>query len=142
MEHSVLSTTVYRLFGGRDCRFELRLGEIRELERIRTAGIGTIYKRVAFIDCYADDVRETIRLGLIGGGTAHAEATAMMQFAFDGQPLNSWVQLAADILKAAFEGVQPGNGEGERKTSDSPATSPLSTEPAVPSVSPRETSTN
>jgi hypothetical protein len=91
-----------------------------------------------------DDIRETIRLGLIGGGITPAEAQAMLLFSVDGRPINENVQLAADILKALFEGISPGKPAGnlEREGIGDPATSPDSTKPGAPCGSARETSIN
>lgn len=108
----VFSTAVYRPLGGREQRFELRLGEIRELERACASGIAAVYMRVATLQFKIDDVRETIRLGLIGGGASFPEAEAIVRFSVDGRPVNGSVQLAADILRAVFEGLDP-----EKKTS-------------------------
>lgn len=135
----VFSTAVYRQLGGRDCRFELRLGEIRELERLCGAGIAAIYARVAMLQFKIDDIRETIRLGLIGGGTDHPEAEAIVRFSVDGRPVNNSVQLAADILKAIFEGVEPVKTSGA-DASGAPATSAPSMSSGEPPASAQETS--
>jgi len=141
MSEDALSTAVYAPFGGRDCKFELRLGEIRELERICKAGIAAIYLRVSMLQFAIDDIRETIRLGLIGGGLAPAEAQATILFSVDGRPINESTQLAADILKACFEGVMPGN-QDRAESNVAPATSPDFMKSGEPWDSARETSTN
>ncbi|MBZ6416006.1 MULTISPECIES: gene transfer agent family protein [Methylobacterium] len=124
-------TAVYAAFGGRHRKLQLTLGCIGELERICTAGIGEIQLRLASHRFYAADLRETIRLGLIGGGEDLAGAEALMRFNFDQQPLATHLQLAADLLSAAVAGVEPeGNGVTEGR-SDAPATSPSGTAPAA-----------
>lgn len=131
-QDAVLSTAVYRSLGGRDRKFELRLGEIRELERLCESGIAAIYARVALLQFKADDLRETIRLGLIGGGAAQPEAEAIVRFSIDGRPLNEWVQLAADILKAVFDGVDTTVKTSGAEPSVAPVTSPPSTNSGEP----------
>ena len=59
---------VTKTWGDGDHVFRLRIGEIRELEDKRDAGCFQIYKRLADGSCRFDDIRETLRLGLIGGG--------------------------------------------------------------------------
>ena len=128
-------TTIDRPFAGRRRRFRLRIGEMGELERLCSAGIGEIMVRLAAHRFRAADIRETIRLGLEGGGAAEPEATALVMRYLDEAPLGEHLQLAGDILSAAVSGVEveAGNEHGER--SDSPATSPHSTEPEPPSGS-------
>ncbi|ACL62057.1 gene transfer agent family protein [Methylobacterium nodulans] len=124
-------TAHYAEFAGRRRKFELRLGEIGELERRCGAGIGAIMLRLANHTFYGADVRETVRLGLIGGGEDLAGAEALMRYTVDGFPLSTHLQLAADILSAAVAGVEPeGNGETEGR-SDAPATSPSGTAPGA-----------
>ncbi|UHC14423.1 gene transfer agent family protein [Methylobacterium currus] len=123
-------TAIDAVFGGRRRKLQLTLGCIGELERICGAGIGEIQLRLAGHRFYAADLRETVRLGLIGGGEDLAGAEALMRFNFDQQPLATHLQLAADLLSAAVAGVEPeGNGVTER--SDAPATSPSGTAPAA-----------
>ena len=56
--------------GGRRAPFRLRIGELRELEDKRNAGSFELYRRLGDGTCRFDDIRETLRLGLIGGGVA------------------------------------------------------------------------
>ena len=135
----VLSTAVYQEFGGRECKFEIRLGQMRELERACEVGIGAIYMRLATLQYRFDDVRNTIRFGLIGGGMSEAEAEAMMRFTVDGKPLAPHVALAVSILRAMHEGIAPGKAEEESQ--GDPATSPPITRPVARSGSPRAKST-
>ncbi|MGY2051680.1 gene transfer agent family protein [Methylobacterium sp. JK268] len=117
-------TAHYADFAGRRRKFELRLGEIGELERRAGAGIGEIMVRLAAHRFYAADIRETVRLGLVGGGEDLAGAEALMRYSVDGFPLSEHLQLAADILAAAVTGVEPEGNGGTEGRSDAPATSP------------------
>ena len=90
-----------------------------------------IQLRLASHRFYAADLRETIRLGLIGGGEDLAGAEALMRFNFDQQPLATHLQLAADLLSAAVAGVEPEGNGGTEGRRDAPATSPSGTAPAA-----------
>lgn len=54
---------------------------------------------------YVQDIRETIRLGLIGGGMAPAEANKVVALHVDGHPLAHSVFVAFGILEAALVGI-------------------------------------
>lgn len=140
-EEKIYSTAVYRSFGGRDQRFELPLREMCELERLCGAGIAAIYARVAMLQFYILDVRQTIRLGMIGGGSTPAEAEATVRFNLDGRPINEYAQLAADILNAAFEGTEPSKKASGAEPSGAPETSGHSTNSEAPPASVPEKST-
>ena len=133
MDGSALQTCVWRTFAGRRMKFELRIGEIGELERLTASGIGEIFFRMTTLRFKHADVRESIRLGMMGAGETEATATSLVSFYVDREPIGAHLQLAMDILTACVNGVSPeGNGDGEGATSDAPATSSPSTEPAAP----------
>jgi hypothetical protein len=130
---STAGTLLSRPFAGRDRRFQLRLGEISELERVAGAGIGAITERVITGKFYARDIWDTLRLGLEGGGMDEPEATALLS-RYRDKPLIPYVGLASDILAAALAGVPeppPGKAqaEGDRHR---PETSPPSTPQGEP----------
>jgi hypothetical protein len=134
-------TAVYRPFAGRERKFQLRIGEIGELERLAGAGIGEIMVRLGSHRFKAADIRETIRLGLEGGGASEPEATALVMRSVDKNPLAEHLQLAADILSAAVTGIPDSAGKDQAAGSDAPETSPPSMPPAPPSASAPATST-
>lgn len=120
-------------FGGRDRVFKLRLGECAELEISRRCGLAAIYHRLATLQWFVDDIRETVRLGLVGGGTLPAEADFLIARHVDADdaPRGQWLQLAVDILTVAIDGMPkplPGKTTGEGESAP-PATSPPSTRP-------------
>ena len=61
-------------WGDSEQRFRLGIGELRELQDKCDAGPFVIYQRLASGTWRVDDVRETLRLGLIGGGMDHNRA--------------------------------------------------------------------
>lgn len=135
------ATAYFATFAGRRRRFQLRLGEIEELERLCGAGIGEISLRLAGHRFRNSDVRETVRLGLEGGGLGEAEASALVGRYVDGRPLTDSIGIAAKVIEAAVAGIpddDPGKHEAERSADQE--TSPPSSEPARPSDSPLETS--
>lgn len=133
------STSLVASFAGQDRIFRLRIGEIGELETLCDAGIGGVFSRLATMQFKFADVRETIRLGLIGGGTVASQAAFFVKRYVDDRPLNENVPLAIDILRATFEGAKDatkaddppsGDGSGKQAGSGDPATSPPSSQPA------------
>jgi hypothetical protein len=84
--------------------FRLGLAQLEELEDIRGAGTGAICKRCSQGDWFAGDVREIIRLGLIGGGMSPAKAKKMVGRYVDQQPWGENSLLANAILWAAVTG--------------------------------------
>lgn len=119
----VLSTTYWAAFAGQKRAFRLRLGEIEALEGLCRAGIGEIALRLVSQTYRLADVRETLRLGLMGGGMSEPSATALMMANFDSAPLGQYVEIAAFVLSAALVGVPPPKPETEAPQTDAPATS-------------------
>ncbi len=98
--------TFYRgPFAGRERQFCLRLGEVAELERLCNAGIGKIAIDIATHQFSQAEIRETVRLGLQGGGSSEPEATALTMTSFDGHPLAEHIELAAKIVEAYLNGI-------------------------------------
>lgn len=128
-----LVTCVYEQFAGRRRKFELNIGTVGEVERLAQAGIGAIMMRLATHQFTLADVRETIRLGLEGGGAPEAEATALVLRYVDPHPLSVSLPLAAKIVTAFVEGLpkEPlAKKDGLEGNGETPATSPASTAPA------------
>ena len=91
-------------FDGED-DFRLGIGEIRALQEKTGAGPSTLRRRLISGDWFIDDVRETIRLGLIGAGLSPGEALAKVRRGVDNRPFGEAVVLAATIIAAAVVGV-------------------------------------
>lgn len=121
-------TTIYRgPFAGRDRNFRLRLGEIEMLEVAGRAGIGEIAMRLTAGLYRLSDIRETIRLGLLGAGESEVTATALVMDHFDDKPVHQFVELAGLIIHACVAGIAPPKAEGE--STGGPAISETSTGP-------------
>lgn len=122
-------------WGDGEHKFRLPLGQIRELQEKCGAGPATILTRLIAPqadfarlpapekddlptialhgvirtlrgDWRIDDIRETIRLGLIGGGMTPADAHRLTVRYVDDRPPLENISVAAEILMAALMGNQ------------------------------------
>jgi hypothetical protein len=132
------ATTIVRPFAGRRHIFRLTLGGVEELERLCNAGIGQIYGRLATAAFWNADIRETIRLGLTGGGLSDAEASRLVMDTVDTAPLAHHLGLATAIVTAYAVGVDEALGKSDSAAAEGPGeagtprpeTSPPSSPPA------------
>jgi hypothetical protein len=126
MGHRLMRRTyVDAPLGGEERRFQLTRGTIKELqETCNDSGIGAIFKRLGAGEFYADDIRETIRLGLVGGGMARAEAETLVKREVDGQPLGTSVLLASAILMAIHVGIETDESPKEQADAMTAETAP------------------
>jgi hypothetical protein len=107
------TTTIVRPFAGRNHTFRLTLGGVEELERLCNAGIGQIYGRLATAAFWNADIRETIRLGLTGGGLSDGEASQLVMDRVDTAPLAHHLGLATAIVTAYAVGVDEALGKSK-----------------------------
>jgi hypothetical protein len=110
--------------------FRLAIGHWRELRDKTGAGPHELFERVVRKRWYIDDLREVIRLGLIGGGQEPTDALKLVARYVDERPLLESVPVALQIMQASLiapEDDQPKKGEGEAGTTAHSA-SPISTE--------------
>ncbi len=91
--------------GGEDTFCLAKVGLIFELEEKCRAGISAVQMRIETAQWGLNDIREPIRLGLIGGGMAPDKAMAAVKRHVDEKPLASNVLLAYEIIKAVLVGV-------------------------------------
>lgn len=133
-----LSAEIELAWGPGVYTFALKAKQIEELERVCKEGIGRICMRAfSGVDYSYTLLRETIRLGLIGGGTAPVTARELVETYVDGQPIDpsndpsSTLKTATAILKAVHFGwedlPEAAPGEPEKKATDGPGGA--STEP-------------
>ncbi|MGY3527695.1 gene transfer agent family protein [Bradyrhizobium sp. USDA 4452] len=92
--------------GGEDVFCLAKVGLILDLEEKCGAGIAAIMGRLGNGAWHLNDVRETIRLGLIGGGMDPVKAMAAVRSHVDDNPLTSSVLLAYEIIAAVMVGVK------------------------------------
>lgn len=112
-------------FGEDRQKFNLsRVKHLLELEELCNAGIAKIFKRLRESEYGVRDVREPIRLGLIGGGAGEEKALALTRRYCDENEngLAPSVPIATAILYAVLVGVPgdnpPGKPEADRDGSD------------------------
>ena len=86
--------------------FRLAIGELEELQEKTGVGPYTLLRRLLSNDWKIEDVRETIRLGLIGGGTEAIAALNLMRRYVEQRAdwLNN-AMLAQAIVSAALVGA-------------------------------------
>ena len=127
-------------WGDAEYTFRLPYGQIAELQEKTGCGPQFLLTRIIDGSWKVEDLAETIRLGLIGGGTEPVAASRLVQRYVKDRPLIESVIPARVILSAALFGVDgeewPGKDvPGETKAPDpSPmdgSTSPGFTEPPL-----------
>lgn len=130
--------------------FRLAIGELRELQEKTNAGPAQLLRRMHDDSWRIDDVRETLRIGLIGGGMKPAAALALVRRYVDEleTPPAEQVPVCRGILFAAVFGTpdeavgDPASGEaaaadGSRTSSSSPPSTAAA--PSSDGVPPRST---
>lgn len=118
-------------FGDGEHTFRLAIGQLRELQDKTGVGPATLLDRITTRSWRVDDIRETIRLGLIGGGMDPLDALGLVRRYVDERPIAENVDPAFRVLMAALVGPEddkPGNGAAENQTPETPSSgSPSST---------------
>ena len=132
-------------FGGGRYRFRLAFGELEELQEATGVGPYLCLRRLLAGEWQVQDVRDTLRLGLIGGGLTPNEALKLTRRYVEERP--DWLlnaTLAISVLSAALAGApeeasskKGGAPRAKRKarssrTSASPSV--RTTEPPAPSA--------
>ena len=122
---------------GVEREFRLGIGELRELQEKCDAGPMAILARLHGRDWRIDDIRETIRLGLIGAGVKKNEALAIVRKEVDNGFLLDHVEPARIILGAALTGppdeiIKREPAESQEGKESAPKTGGLSSVPSTP----------
>jgi hypothetical protein len=82
-------------------KFALPIGQLRELQDKLDSGPNRILQRLAGVDWKIDDIREVMRLGLIGGGMRPVEAHVLCGRYVDNRPyMESRLHAQAILMKA------------------------------------------
>jgi hypothetical protein len=98
--------TVTLAWGDGDHAFNLKLqSQIEELEDKCGCGIAEIFNRLREGRWKLADVRESIRIGLIGGGKTPVQALALVKRYIDERPLAESVLAAQMTLMATIVGA-------------------------------------
>ncbi len=91
-------------FGDRERAFVLTPELIMELERKTGTGIAAFCNRVFRAQFHFADILETIRLGLIGGGTTPSDAEALVDAYAKPRPIVETLPLAITVLETVWFG--------------------------------------
>lgn len=91
-------------FGDGEHAFCLTDPMLVELERITGLGVGALYLQLVGMAYPATVLREIIRLGLIGAGTAPQEAMRICDAYASNRPLAEIFPLAFDIMEVRWTG--------------------------------------
>lgn len=137
------STTLF--WGDGDNNFRIAIGEFRELqERInaRRSAVGlpaigptTLANAIRGNDAWPDDVRDVLRVGLVGGGMAPSEVHRKLAQYFDRRPPAESYLVAFTVLVSAFLGVPGDEIDLKKKTTTQPdPTSPSPFQGSTPTV--------
>jgi hypothetical protein len=124
-------------FGDGAQRFRLAMGELEELQEKTGAGPFKVAQRLMTGDWLVADVRETIRLGLIGGGLHPLQALGLVRRYVDERP--HWLANAAIaqiVLSAALAGApeeEPGK-EGAPEATNEASSFPTAASPSAHST--------
>lgn len=108
--------------------FRLAWGELIKLQEACDAGPYVIYRRLMMGGWKLEDISNTIRLGLIGGGMTPEKALNFVRDYVEARPPLESIPLAQGILGTALQGApdeKPGEqgGEAEASSSNSPTES-------------------
>lgn len=118
--------------------FRLDIAHVEKLEEELKVGSIVVLNRLLTFSCFIPDIRETIRLGLIGGGMDPIKARKFVDEHFVAGKILEHVGVASIVLGTAINGASDepvGNAvaaeEAETTVSQTAGSpSPPSTEPA------------
>lgn len=105
-----LLTHYTEYFGNGEYKFDLLPGHwelLKELERVGGRGLFVLFRDLTAGNAHVTEIREVIRLGLVGGGMVPKDAEGLVKTYFDMSPLSSGMELAINILGSAIYGREP-----------------------------------
>jgi hypothetical protein len=100
-----LSTRITRDFGDGPHEFQLPVKQLDALQDECGCGPAELFLRLMSHRWKRKDIRETIRLGLIGAGMDSMAALRLVKLYVDDQPLMQFVPIAKDIVEAVLQGI-------------------------------------
>lgn len=135
------SAKVRHPFGDGVYDFQITIGGMEELQELTDAGPEEIFARIVDGRWRQADLRETIRLGLIGAGVDQFKALALRErYAAPGnllelKPLGQAI-IGAWLMGAPDEDIRTGEKEGEKNRSPAKSSGSGTSTPSVgPSAS-------
>lgn len=118
--------------------FRLPLKQLRELQDKTEVGPEALYRRIIEGTWQIADLRETIRLGLIGAGMDEVAAVKLMRQYFDDGPFLKHKPTAHAIILAALMGPPedtPSSGKAKRGRATTAGESPSQHSSETPALS-------
>ena len=100
-------------FGDGEKTFALTSNLIKELERTTGHGIGALFDRIRSYRFSLHDILETVRLGLIGGGTDPKDAASLISTYAVDRPLSEPLAIALGLLAVVMFGADDQADEGQ-----------------------------
>jgi hypothetical protein len=107
-------------WAGGEHEFLLRIGEIRALDDKCDGGAFAAWYRLRGLSPRFDDVYETVRLGLVGGGMASADAAKLVAKVEDQSGIGEMIPAATEILFRAFHRTEGEDAVGEANAGATP----------------------
>lgn len=118
--------------------FRLPIGQLRELQEKTNCGPMELLNRMIRGTWRLDDVRETIRLGLVGGGMAPIDALALVARYVD-PPRNALaeaVPMAQAVISVLLFGGEEDNPLGKERAEEETSSSQTGVSPSPASTEP------
>lgn len=116
--------------------FRLAIGQLRELQEKTNCGPMELVNRMLRGTWRLDDVRETIRLGLVGGGSTPIDALALVARYVDQRPLAEAVPMAQAILSVLLFGNDEDDPLGKTRAEEGTSSSQMGASPSPASTEP------
>lgn len=135
------STTVHSAFVG-EGYYDLRLGigQLQDLEELLGAGPAELLTRFRASTWRVNDLKQTIRLGLIGAGMSPQEAFGIVERNLKEGYLLDYLLLATTLVGIALVGPETDPvGEPEAATTPETETMPSAGQPSTSSAAPPDT---
>lgn len=120
-------------------KFRLAWGQLAELQEKCDAGPYVVFERLNNRSWRINDIRETIRIGLIGGGTTPSQALTLVRRYVEERPPLESLPFAQAILSVALIGA-PEEDVGEDQAANQ-GEAKLTTSPTEKSDLPQSTET-
>ena len=112
-------------FAGEEYEFRMAFGDIVRLQEKRDLGPYEITTRLHAGTWRVEDIREVIRIGLIGGGMAVPQAAKLVREHVEGAPIMENLALAQIVMQAGLVGA-PDEPLGETVAAGTPNESTIS----------------
>ncbi|WP_342643445.1 gene transfer agent family protein [Rhodoligotrophos ferricapiens] len=128
------------VWAGDEREFRLGIDECLALEERRNTGLGEVLYRLSTNAWRIEDIRETLRLGLIGAGVEGKKARELVEAQVSPGKLAMHVLTAQAVLLAAIAGDANDAGDDEGKAEAATDVTELNGFPPPPSTEPEQSS--